>query len=255
MHNVLSAVSLLAVGLTIASAAPQAPAAPVSVAPADRPFAGLFVNLGRDVSALPSSTTLAALAVGGVGALVSHPSDDNLSGWVEQRPSASYSRLGRVAGDGWTQAGVAVGTYVVGLATGHRATTHLGADLIRGQFLTGLITQGLKVGVDRRRPSGGRHSFPSGHTSAAFLTAAVVDGHYGWKAGLPAYGFAGFIGWTRIRDDAHWLTDVIIGGTVGVIVGRTVTSGHRTRDWTLGVSPAAGGGLIVSIAKVPGAGR
>ncbi|MCC7009299.1 MAG: phosphatase PAP2 family protein [Acidobacteria bacterium] len=245
----LGAASLLAVGLTIAGAA-QAPVPAAAAPPPDRPFTGLIANLGHDVAALPSTATAAALAVGGVGALVTHPSDDNVAGWMAARPHAAYTSVGRVAGDGWTQAGIAVGTYVLGVAVHHRPTSHLGADLIRGQFLTGLVTHGLKLGVDRRRPSGGPHSFPSGHTSSAFLTAAVVGEHYGWRAGLPAYALAGFIGWTRVRDDAHWMTDVIVGGTVGTIVGRTVARGHRAQSWTVSISPGAGG-FAVSIVRIP----
>ena len=99
----------------------------------------------------------------------------------EQGPSG-YTKFGDVAGNGWVQAGAAVATYAIGTASDMPKVAHIGSDLIRGQVLTGLITRGLKVGVDRTRPSGGRHSFPSGHSSAAFLTASVLGSHFGWKA-------------------------------------------------------------------------
>jgi membrane-associated phospholipid phosphatase len=198
---------------------------------------------------LPSATTAALLAVGGGSALVVHSLDDNLDGWVHRHGESGYTSLGRVAGDGWVQGATAVGTYLVGLASRDRETEHLGSDLIRGQFLVALSTRALKIAVDRTRPSGGGHSFPSGHSSAPFLTAAVIDGHYGWKAGLPAYAAAGFISWTRLRDREHWLSDVIAGGTLGVIVGRTVTA-HRDRSQTWVVSPSVTpGGFGVFVVK------
>jgi membrane-associated phospholipid phosphatase len=109
----------------------------------------------------------------------------------------------------------------------------VGSDLIRAQVLNAVITRGLKFAVGRKRPSGGRESLPSGHASASFASAAVLDSHFGPKVGLPAYAVAGFIGWTRVRDNAHWLTDVIVGGAIGAAVGRTVARGHRTMTWAV----------------------
>lgn len=221
--------------------------APVTPLPADQPFTRIISNLGRDIAALPSMTTAVLAGAGGGGALAAHEVDRDLSDWVARRPKASYTTLGRVGGDGWIQGGVALGTYVVGLAARHRATAHVGADLIRSHVLASLITQGLKAGLDRKRPTGSGHAFPSGHASATFTTAAVIDGHFGWKAGLPAYGFAGFVAWTRVRDNQHWLSDVVAGATIGAIVGRTVTAGHRNRPWTVSVAPAAEGLMVLVV--------
>jgi len=233
---VLSAASVLALTLTIGQATQPAPPSPPPAAPRDQPFTHIFQNLGHDIRALPSLGTVAVLAAGGGAALVLHSVDDNLSLWADEQGDARYTSVGRYAGDGWVQAGTAVGTYLVGLTVHNRETEHIGSDFIRGQLLVGLTTRVLKVAVDRTRPSGGGHSFPSGHAAAPFLTAAVIDGHYGWKAGLPAYLGAGFISWTRVRDNQHWLTDVLVGGTIGIIVGRTVTA-HRDGSWV--VTPSA----------------
>lgn len=233
----LSAASALALTLAVVATTTQPPASPAAPQAADRPFTHLVTNLGHDLRALPSSDTAFVLALGGGGAILMHPTDDNLSGWVRERGPSGYTKFGDFAGNGWVQAGAAVATYAIGTASDRPKVAHIGSDLIRGQVLTGLITRGLKVGVDRTRPSGGRHSFPSGHSSAAFLTASVLGSHFGWKTGGPLYAAAGFIAWTRVRDNQHWLTDVIVGGTVGTIVGRTVTAGHRQRGWV--VAPTA----------------
>ena len=60
---------------------------------------------------------------------------------------------------------------------------------------------------------------PSGHTSATFASAAVLQDHFGWKVGVPSFAVAGFVGWTRIRDQHHWLTDVLVGAMIGFAVG------------------------------------
>ena len=67
-----------------------------------------------------------------------------------------------------------------------------------GQFLksgafTTSCTFGLKYAIDSERPDGGGHSFPSGHTAAAFAGASFIARRYGWRLGLPAYGAASFV--------------------------------------------------------------
>jgi len=84
-------------------------------------------------------------------------------------------------------------------------------------------TELLKAAVGRERPNGENdRSFPSGHTSNAFTLATVLERHYGWKAGVPAYAVAATMGYSRIVRDKHWLSDVVAGATLGYIVGRTV---------------------------------
>lgn len=226
---------------------PAPTAQPVSNARlADRPLTHVVQNLGHDMKGLASVRSAGIVAAGLAGGLFAHSAgDQDVSNWATRQQDAEYADLGMVMGDGWIQGGLALTTYAIG-AIGHQArVAHIGSDLIRAQILNGLLTTGLKVSVDRTRPTGGAHGFPSGHTSAAFATAAVLDGHYGWKAGVPAYALASFIGWTRVRDNVHFLSDVVVGSTLGVIVGRTVTSGHRERSWSIAPAPVPGGAGLV----------
>lgn len=199
----------------------------------DRPLTQILRNLGDDLKALPSADTAIVLGTGAGIAVVVHPVDDNLSTWVADQGPSGYTRLGRTIGDGWTQGGAALATYAIGLAAHHQPTTHLGSDLIRGQFLNAIVTRATKVIVHRARPGGSEDSFPSGHSSASFLTASVLDGHFGMRVGAPAYAVASFVAWTRVRDNAHWLTDTVMGATIGTIIGRTVTATERNKRWTV----------------------
>jgi membrane-associated phospholipid phosphatase len=243
---VLSSACALALALALDASVDRRPATPI-----DRPFHQLFTNLGRDARAMPSAETAMILGAGGLGALALGPADDDLSGWAGSRGPSRYTSLGRVLGDGWVQSGAAVVTYAIGVAARRPTATHVGSDLIRAQLLNGVVTRGLKLAVGRSRPSGGGSSFPSGHSSAAFASAAVLDAHFGWKVGMPAYAAAGFIGWTRVRDDAHWLSDVVVGGTVGAIVGRTIARGHGSRAWMM-LPSASQASVALLVVRRPG---
>lgn len=111
----------------------------------------------------------------------------------------------------------------------------------------------LKYSLQRTRPDRrDRLSFPSGHTSTAFSLATVTERHYGWKAGIPAYAIATFIGYSRIERNRHHLSDVIAGATLGVIVGRTVTrlNGGVAGRRSLSIGPASdanGGGIGLGV--------
>ena len=76
-------------------------------------------------------------------------------------------------GMAWVQAGTAVGIYLIGryaLPPGETGRTnkvsHLGFDLLRANLVTQAFTYGIKVAVQRDRPTGECCAFPSGHASS-----------------------------------------------------------------------------------------
>jgi membrane-associated phospholipid phosphatase len=245
-----SAACLLA--LTLSAQTPAAPD-PANLAwPDDRPIGRLFQNLGADLQELPSVENAWIVGAGGLGALLVHPVDDNVSTWAMDRGTSSYTAIGRVLGNTGVQAGGALAAYVIGRARHDARTTHVAGDLIRAQALNGVLTTGIKYTVRRERPGHGkRSSFPSGHASSTFASAAVLQSHFGWKAGAPAYAVASFVGWTRVRDHVHWLSDVVMGAAIGTMAGRTVTAGHRERVWRV-IPAKTAGGFAVYVVRAPG---
>jgi hypothetical protein len=235
--------------LPVTSFAQSTPAAAPAPQPAaePNPLTNIVQNLGRDLRDFASFETLVILGGGGAASLVAGQSDDRVNTWTLDHPAGSWTAIGRVGGDGWTQGGIAISTWAVGTLTEHRLVAHVGSDLMRAQMVNMVTTRVLKIAVDRRRPSGGGHAFPSGHSSASFTTAAVLHRHFGWKGGIPAYAAAGFVGLTRARDRAHWVSDTVFGAAMGIAAGWTVTRDHTNSRWT--VTPVAvrgGGGLLVT---------
>jgi len=110
-------------------------------------------------------------------------------------------------------------------ATGYATTFYLddkeGRNQFYKSFFTNLgITYALKYTIDKKRPeNNGAHSFPSGHTSAAFQGAAFIHKRYGWEYGIPAYLGAAYVGWSRVEgeSDKHDALDVIVGAGIGIL--------------------------------------
>ena len=88
-----------------------------------------------------------------------------------------------------------------------------------------VITQGMSKGtkmfVSEWRPDGSNHhSFPSGHTASAFMSAEFLRMEYRdaspWIA-VGGYTMAVATGAMRIYNDRHWLNDIIAGAGVGIL--------------------------------------
>lgn len=99
------------------------------------------------------------------------------------------------------------------------------------------ITHGLKYAIDKQRPNGGKHSFPSGHTSAAFQGASFIHKRYGIDYAIPAYLGAGFVGYSRVKANKHDTTDVIAGATIGVLSSFYFTKEYKNTQITLTTQP------------------
>lgn len=71
-------------------------------------------------------------------------------------------------------------------------------------------------------------SFPSGSTSVAFSAAtSMVLAKPSWYVAIPAYAYAGTVGYSRMRLGAHYPSDVVVGailGTGSVWVSQKLTS-------------------------------
>ena len=114
--------------------------------------------------------------------------------------------------------------------------------MLRTQVVNGILTRSLKL-IPRRRPNQDaatftKGSFPSGHTSAAFATATVIQRRWGWTRGVPAYLVAAYVGTTRLQN-LHYLSDVTFGAALGIASGMTL----RLPGDRVVVSPAIAPGV------------
>ena len=170
----------------------------------------------------------------GSAAAVSHP----IAG-----PGRWYDRVGPDRFALGTASLLAVG----GLALQRKSWTRTSVRVVEALVYTKAVTGLAKSAINRSRPfansdpltaSPGRFdsahdklSMPSGHTARAFAVASVLAHQANrWYVSVPAYGLAGSVAAERVRSGDHWLTDVMVGGALGYLIGRTVSNTSSPGD-------------------------
>ena len=226
---------------------PTAPGQPTSPAPkVSRAFSGLFHDTVTDFRSLASTKPLTILGIGAVAAAAARTADGSMTATLS-RQRAGFLDAGETIGSARFQLAGALATFAVGHVTGNARITAVGADLVSANVVAQTLTGAVKMSVRRGRPDGTEFSFPSGHTSVSFASATVLQRHFGWKAGVPAYALASYVAASRIHDKRHFLSDVAFGAAVGIVSGWTVTLKHG--DARVTVAPVAspgGGGVALS---------
>ena len=134
---------------------------------------------------------------------------------------------------------VTLGLAAAGLISGNSrlsgAARRIGASLL----VAGATATGAKEVFGRPRPESsldsdgfvpfsGQTSMPSGHTAMAFAFATSLSDeiHRPW-ATVGLYGMATAVGWSRINDNRHWLSDVAAGALIGIASSKMITGRWR----------------------------
>jgi membrane-associated phospholipid phosphatase len=237
----------------VASAAQQ-PAKPdpadakKPVTPPHTGIRALIDGLKEDVQHLPSRSNLYFAALGGGLAISAHPFDQTFNVRLRSHYDAVNAVFApaKYYGNTPEQIGLSVGTYAAGRIFAMPKVSHLGMDLIRAQIITEMLVEPLKLATHRQQPDGSDHmSFPSGHSAITFAGATVIERHLGWKKGLLGYAIASYVAASRLHDNRHYLSDVLLGAAVGTVAGRTVTE-HGAEVWTFTPARVPGGVALLA---------
>ena len=172
--------------------------------------------------------------------------------------------VGSFLGNPLFHLGVAGAFYVGGILADAPKYEELGEMLGEAALLADAVTFVLKEATGRARPSlnRGRDSFrpfqfasdfdslPSMHTASSFAFASVLAAtSENVFAKIGYYTAATFVGFSRIYQDKHWASDVVLGAIIGELCGRVVTSYHATagqRRLTI-VPTAANEGVALAV--------
>ena len=128
---------------------------------------------------------------------------------------------------------LSTGIYGYGLFAKNEKFRHTGVLILSSAVATGFIQTVLKNAVGRARPSTGfgksdfdpfskesfYHSFPSGHSILSFTASHAIAKQFDniWiKGGIYGVGLIAPI--SRLWIDAHWLSDVVLGMVISIVV-------------------------------------
>ena len=236
------AVILLVLAIAPRGAFAQDPATPA----ASGGFKGFVGDVFHDYWNMVSDLGNAQIAAGGTAlAATTHFRDEKWSQEFSPEVTPTALAPGATYGNLAFQFPMAVTWWIVGHAVGSENGADAGRDLVRAQISGASWAYALKYAVNRTRPNGDPRSFPSGHATASFATAMVLQEHYGWKLGVPAFLLATYVGAERVTQQKHWPSDVVAGATLGIISGRTVTLHVRRERLALHPQVVPGGGAVL----------
>ena len=216
-------------------------------------LSALVRGIASDFVAFPQRrSTWVILAIGGGAAALAYPVDDEINDTLQDSTGLRRALApGKYLGSTWVQGGAAIGLYLVGRyamepkeGTRTNKVSHLGFDLLRSTLVTQALTQGIKQAVRRDRPTGECCSFPSGHASVTFATAAVLERHLGYRNSWPMFVIAGYVSASRLTDNRHFASDVLFGAALGMASGWTVVGRHGRETFTMMPVPVHGGVML-----------
>lgn len=99
-------------------------------------------------------------------------------------------------------------------------------NLFIAGYATDWITFKIKEWVFKQRPTGRQsNSFPSGHTSFAFVGSSVLYQEFKDTSAWLAYSghfFAATTGGFRIANNEHYITDVLVGAGIAMLITELV---------------------------------
>lgn len=171
--------------------------------------------------------------------------DENIRTWVqERRTPGSNDFFGFVTnlGDGGYLCGFMVGLFAAGEVAGNDGLRKTALLSFESFLVSSVFTTVLKFIPGRARPYAGEgsHSFhpfssrsaytalPSGHSSAVWSVATVIaDRTDSVLVDVACYGLATLTSLSRIHEDKHWASDVLIGSAIGYFTAKKICALNR----------------------------
>ena len=181
--------------------------------------------------------------------------DENIRKPIREHGNQTLDKIANVGsaiGNPLVHIGMAGMLYGGGILAGSQKWQETGKMVGEAVLLADAATLVLKGAIGRGRPyvNGDKGSFkslkfdsdydslPSMHTASSFALASVMAGASEslWtKAAY--YSAATFVGFSRMVDDQHWASDVLLGAVIGELCGRIVARQHANGKRKFVIAP------------------
>lgn len=198
---------------------------------------------------------------GAIGLTYAYDTDirNNLQGNTRSRGLDKATDVGELVGNPYLHLGIAALVYGGGIAADSPKWKETGEMMLEALALADGATLLIKEGTGRGRPSVTTHkddfkpfgfkndydSFPSMHTASSFAMASVLART---SDSIPvaalSYSAAAFVGFSRMYQNKHWASDVLLGAAIGELSGRIVTSFHADKKRKVALLPSVSGEAV-----------
>ena len=205
------------------------------------------VDLAATPFRLENGNIFITLAVAGAVGLT-YSFDKQIQEKLADRSSRPLNRAadaGSLIGDPYLHLGLATLVYGGAILADSAKWKEIGEMMGEAMILADATTFIIKEGTGRGRPiatsakgdfrpfgfKNDYDSMPSMHTSSSFALASVLaatSDNIFMKAAY--YGTATFVGFSRLYQNKHWASDVVLGAALGELCGRVVTSLHAGKS-------------------------
>lgn len=167
--------------------------------------------------------------------------------WMRNKSNAAdkISEVGRVYGEITYAALFSGSLYLGGKIFRSKEISKTGKMLLEGLFYAGTTTTLIKFITGRSRPylnegdskfrffqtKNDYNSFPSGHTTVAFTLSTVLSESFdNTYASIFLYTLASSTLWQRMYSNNHWLSDTLLGASIGYFIGQAVVNFNNDYD-------------------------
>jgi len=165
---------------------------------------------------------------------------------------------GSFVGDPYLHIGVAAALYGAGALVDHPKLMRIGEELGEALIISDVTTVLLKDAVGRGRPQTGDSnssfrpfqfknnydSLPSMHTGSSFAMAHVLASE---TESVPLkilyYTGASFVAFSRLYQEKHWTSDVVLAAAIGELAGNAVTRYRALPPGKLTLAPSMNNGV------------
>lgn len=219
----------------------------------------LFASGGDAPDSSVWTSTESAVAAGVLaGTLALMPLDERIRDLSQEGRSAvsrGVSVAAKPMGDGALTVPVAGALWWLGADGRYPRLARASRNGLQAWLVSGLVVQVAKYSLDRERPSpvdgSSRRwhgftlsdrdlSMPSGHSSSAWSMLSCYAMEYSDRPWLAAslYAVAASTSLSRVHDQDHWMSDVVMGAGIGFLSARLVRNWNARRDSRLAVIPS-----------------
>jgi len=153
---------------------------------------------------------------------------------------------GRIWGEAYTTLIVSGLLAASGISNDNQSNKKIAFEIAQSGLYTASVTQLLKMSIGRDRPylNNGAFNFspfqkfdndywslPSGHTSLAFSLSTILSQNS--KSDLLKIAWyipAVMTAFSRVYQDKHWTSDVLLGSAVGYFIAKWIAEKHRINE-------------------------